>query len=115
MQKILIPTLLLSLTSLSASAQISGSSDIDQKGSSQPVYGQSPQSSKMTPGGSKGQAATSENPGSAGATGGAAQNGSAAGAGSEGGSAARNRPRPSARGDRHGSGADPVPRNSEQK
>jgi len=115
MQKILLSTLLLSLTSLPASAQISGSSDIDQKGSSRPVYGQSPQSSKMTPGGSKGQAASSANSASSQGSGGAAPNSAADGSGTEGSSGAKNRPRPSAKGDRHGSGAERPQESSGQK
>lgn len=54
MQKHLACTLLLVAAS-AALAQISGTSDIDQRGSAGPVYGQNPQSSKMTPDGSKGK------------------------------------------------------------
>lgn len=60
MKTFLISTLLVPLATLPAAfayAQISGTSDIDQQGSSRPVYGQNPQSSKMTPGGSRGEAA----------------------------------------------------------
>ncbi|HEY8608385.1 MAG TPA: hypothetical protein VIM12_14820 [Noviherbaspirillum sp.] len=86
MQKFLVTALLMSLAgmpALPAMAQISGSSDIDQKGSSRPVYGQSPQNSKMTPGGSKGPAADTGNQGG---EAGAASGGS--GAGSAGNNAA---------------------------
>lgn len=115
MRTILLSTLLLSLTNVPAWAQISGSSDIDQKGSSRPVYGQNPQASKMTPGGSKGQAGTAGMP-AAGASGGAAaQNDAAAGSGSDGSLPPTDRPRPAAKGDRHGSGADRPPVTPERK
>ncbi|TFV95473.1 hypothetical protein E4K72_17800 [Oxalobacteraceae bacterium OM1] len=75
-QRICTCLALVAATSASwAWAQISGTSDIDQQGTSKPVYGQSPQSSKMTPGGSKGKSNDTASSGSSGNADGTAASG----------------------------------------